>query len=165
MADPLEKLFIKYKDSVYRFFFRSTMNAHKAEELTQDTFLQAFKGIGQFRGDSSLKTWLFTIARNIYLNDVKKKSNQLEHQVDHTEMDWPDAHNHYEAVHEQQLIQRVLSQLKEEERTYILLRDFQDFTYSEIASILNQNEGKVKIGIYRARKKFKRLYQSQEEGI
>lgn len=163
MADPLEQLYKQHKDSVYRFFFRSTMNSHKAEELTQETFLRAFKGIGKFRGESSLKTWIFKIARNIQLNDLKKKSNHLEEFVDTTEV-FPNQYNQYENLEKQIIIQRVLNNMKEQEQTFILLRDFQDFSYAEIAEILNENEGKVKIGIYRARKKFKKLYQEEEEG-
>ena len=68
MADPLEEMYQAYKDPVFHYLRNMCRNHNDAEELTHDTFIKTFKGISQYRGDSSLKTWLFKIARNTYLN-------------------------------------------------------------------------------------------------
>ncbi|MCP8617275.1 RNA polymerase sigma factor [Salirhabdus salicampi] len=162
MADPLEQLYTYHKHSIYRYFLRLTSNTHLAEDLTQETFFKAFKGMNHFRGDSSLKTWLFKIAHNTYVNDVRKKARQMEEQVDLMLKDLSDKQNDYKAIDEQMMIQQILTTMNEKERTFLLLRDFQQFTYGEIAKILKLTEGQVKVGIYRARKSFTTLYRRQE---
>ena len=59
---------------------------------------------------------------------------------------------------EKMMVRKVLQKLSEEERTLIMLRDLNDLTYSEISSVMGYTEGQVKIGLHRARKKFKNLY-------
>lgn len=68
MADPREEMYETYKKPIYNYLYRCTYHSHIAEELTQETFLKAFKSLLWFRGDASIKTWLFRIARNTYLH-------------------------------------------------------------------------------------------------
>lgn len=63
MSDPRIELYETYKNAIFLYLYRSTLNEHVAEDLTQDTFLKAFQSLSSFRGESSLKTWLFKIAR------------------------------------------------------------------------------------------------------
>lgn len=163
MADPLEELYLKYNKMIYSFLYRSTLNPHQAEELTQETFLKAFKAIHRFRGESSLKTWLFKIARNTYLNETKKKTNQLEDQFDPIATDIADKHNDYKASEDKMLIRNVLRRISVKDRTFIILRDQNELSYHEIADIMEISAGQVKVGIYRARKKFRTIY-SKETG-
>lgn len=157
--DPLEELYQKYKTPIYNYLYRSTLNQHSAEELMQETFLKAFQSIHRFRGESSLKTWLFTIARNTYLNEQNKKKRKLERLGDSEE--FSDHKDDYSALNEKLLIQKILLHLPEKMRTMLLLRDQNGLTYKEIAKVLDETEGQVKIGIYRARKKFKMLYKEE----
>lgn len=78
MTNPLEEMYQAYKDPVFRYLLNMCHSRTIAEELTHDTFIKAFKGFGRFRGESSLKTWLFKIARNTYLNEVNKFSQKNE---------------------------------------------------------------------------------------
>ena len=75
MSDPLEEMYQAYRDPVFHYLRNMCRSQTIAEELMHD---KAFKGFGRFRGESSLKTWLFKIARNTFLNNATKFSQQNE---------------------------------------------------------------------------------------
>ena len=162
MADIFEEIYSNYKKPIYNYFYRCTVNIHTAEELTQDTFLKAFRYFGSFRGESSIKTWLFKIARNI-LNDFNKKSGAvLEEEIEKHQLRGKDV---ISIADQKLLIAITLGKLTEEQREIIVLRDINGFSYKEIGEITGYSEGQVKIGLYRARKRFRENYNylSREE--
>ncbi|WLD94809.1 RNA polymerase sigma factor [Alkalihalobacillus sp. AL-G] len=165
MPDPFSDLYETYKKPIYSYLLRNTGNPYIAEELTHDTFVKAFKSLKRFRGESSLKTWLFTIARNTYISYQKKKSTQLEISNDLIDEQWVDKNDRLGAVERQESISSILSLLSERERSYLLLRDQQGMTYREIAQITGDTEGAVKVGIYRARKRFREKYEREFGGV
>ncbi|MBT2636967.1 sigma-70 family RNA polymerase sigma factor [Bacillus sp. ISL-39] len=164
MSDPRIELYEKYKNMIFLYLYRSTLNQHIAEDLTQDTFLKAFQSLSSFRGESSLKTWLFKIARNTYINFSKKKQTSMELQSDKIDQHLVQQPDQFKRLDDQNAIELTLLQLPENYRTYIILRDVNDLTYEEVAEITNETIGQVKVGLYRARKKFKELYKQLEDG-
>ncbi|WP_445492051.1 RNA polymerase sigma factor [Niallia sp. 03133] len=160
MSDPRLELYMKYKNEVYLYLYRTTSNKQIAEDLTQDTFLRAFQSLSRFRGDASMKTWLLRIARNTYINFSKKKQNLLEIQTETIE-EWGVPQDQYHRLHEQHLIKLVLVKLPENYRTYIILRDGNGLTYQEISLVTNETIPQVKVGLYRARKRFRELYKQE----
>jgi RNA polymerase sigma-70 factor, ECF subfamily len=158
MADPRVKIYETYKHAIYMYLYRSTLNKHIAEDLTQDTFLRAFQSFSSFKGEASLKTWLFKIARNTYINFSQKKQNQLEVQTETIDEQIVLQEDPFKRIDDRVLIQRVLLKLPESYRTYIILRDGNGLTYEEIAVVINESIGQVKVGLHRARKKFRELY-------
>lgn len=154
MTDPLEEMYQAYKEPVFRYLYSMCRSRSMAEELTHDTFIKAFKGYGRFRAESSLKTWLFKIARNTYLNEVVRLSKMKE-----TPYPEPDlqAGGAIRNVVSEIMVRQTLQRLSEKERSLLTLRE-QGFSLSEMADILNQTEGNIKVGIYRAKKKFKEYY-------
>ncbi|WP_044022210.1 RNA polymerase sigma factor [Bacillus sp. SG-1] len=164
MAEPFSELYETYKGSIYSYLLKNTGNPHIAEELTHDTFTKAFKSLKNFRGESSLKSWLFTIARNTYLSYCKKSSTKFEISNDLIDEEWQDKEDGFKAMEEKASISSILSSLSERDRTFLLLRDQQGMTYVEIAAIIGETEGSVKVGIYRARKRFKEKYQQEFGG-
>jgi RNA polymerase sigma-70 factor (ECF subfamily) len=159
MAGIFEVIYSNYKKPIFNYLYRCTLNTHTAEELTQETFLKALKYYGSFRGESSVKTWLFKIARNMYLDDLKKHQPE----TDIASQSIPDTYDAVASVHERIIINQILFNLKEDEREIIILRDINGLTYKEIAHIMNYTEGQVKIGIFRARRKFREAYQKETE--
>ncbi|MCM3572621.1 sigma-70 family RNA polymerase sigma factor [Mesobacillus subterraneus] len=164
MSDPRIEIYEKYKNAIFLYQYRSTLNQHIAEDLTQDTFLKAFQSLSSFRGESSLKTWLFKIARNTYINFSKKKQTSMELQSDRIDQHLTQQHDQFKRLDDKNAIELTLLKLPENYRTYIILRDVNDLTYEEVAAITNETIGQVKVGLYRARKKFKELYKQLEDG-
>lgn len=160
MSDVRAEIYYTYKKDIFSYFYKATLNYHNAEDLTEDTFLRAFKFFSSFRGESSVKTWLFKIARNV-LNDYLSKSSYKNEDIDENTLE--DISNDYTTLEEKLLIKKVMDRLFEEERTLIILRDVNGFSYIEISKIMSCTEGQVKIGIHRARKKFKELYLKEME--
>lgn len=164
MSDPRIELYEKYKNAIFLYLYRSTLNQHIAEDLTQDTFLKAFQSLSSFRGESSLKTWLFKIARNTYINYSRKKQNIKEFQSEMIDQHLIQQQDEFKRSDDQHVIELTLLQLPENYRTYIILRDVNDLTYEEVAVITNESIGQVKVGLYRARKRFREIYRQMEDG-
>ncbi|NKE06535.1 RNA polymerase sigma factor [Mesobacillus selenatarsenatis] len=162
MSDPRIELYETYKNAIFLYLYRSTLNEHIAEDLTQDTFLKAFQSLSSFRGESSLKTWLFKIARNTYVNFSKKKQNKMEFQSDLIDEQRYNQADPYKRSDDQHQIELTLLKLPENYRTYIILRDVNGLSYEEVAAITNQSIGQMKVGLYRARKKFREIYREME---
>ena len=158
MTDPLEEMYQAYKDPVFHYLRNMCHNRTVAEELTHDTFIKAFKGFGRFRGESSLKTWLFKIARNTYLNEMKKFSQQNEIPYAEPELQAISTTRNIEAG---MMVRQTLLRLTVNERSLLVLRE-QGFSLKEMADILGQTEGSIKVGIHRAKKKFKHYYREGE---
>lgn len=154
MADIFETIYSSYKIPVFNYLCRCTANRSTAEELTQETFLRAFKFFNGFRGESSTKTWIFKIARNVYLDFQRRECEWAIINEDQVS----DRKDAYAEVDEKLLISKVLNRLGEQERAIIIFRDINGMKYSEIARIMELSQGQVKIGLYRARKKFKTMY-------
>jgi RNA polymerase sigma-70 factor, ECF subfamily len=154
MTDPLEEMYQAYKEPVFHYLRNMCHNTTIAEELTHDTFIKAFKGFGRFRGESSLKTWLFKIARNTYLNEAKKFSQKNEITYAEPELQSSGTIRNIET---EMMVRQTFQKLTEQERTLLILRE-QGFSLSEMAEILGQTEGSIKVGIHRAKRKFKKYY-------
>lgn len=160
MTDPLEEMYQDHKDSVYNYLRHMCHSTTMAEELTHDTFIKAFKGFSRFRGESSLKTWLFKIARNTYLNEARKFSQQNEIPYAEPELQVSGKTRNIET---EMMVRQTFQMLTDHERSLLALRE-QGFSLSEMAEILAQTEGSIKVGIHRAKKKFKKYYLEGEGG-
>jgi len=155
MSDVREDIYFTYKKGIFNYFYKATLNFHTAEDLTEDTFLRAFKFFSSFRGESSVKTWLFKIARNV-LNTHLSKQGKVNDEA--RDKDFEDSSDDFITIEKKLIIKKVMSYLDEEEKSLIILRDVNGLTYLEISKIMNYSEGQVKIGIHRARKRFKEIY-------
>ena len=151
------------RDAVYGYLVYMTRDTGLAEDLSQEVFLRMFLHLGKFREESSVRTWALSIARNVFLSYAKRKRPVLLQ-----EQDWepePDLNRNLpeEAVlkrEEAMAVRRCLMCLGEQERTVLLLRDFQELSYEEIAGIMGLTAEVVKSRIYRARQKFKEIYRN-----
>ena len=72
-ADQFDLVYREYFDPVYRYALSLSGDAHAAEEITQETFFKAMRALDRFRGESSLKSWLFSIARNAWISELRRK--------------------------------------------------------------------------------------------
>lgn len=150
------------RDAVYGYLVYMTRDTELAEDLSQEVFLRMFLHLGKFRGESSVRTWALSIARNVFLSYAKRRRPVLLE-----EQDWepaPDLNSNQpeeEMLRKEQAekVRNCLMCLGEQERTVLLLRDFEELSYEEIGKVMGLTAEVVKSRIYRARQKFKRIYQ------
>lgn len=158
----LEELYGRYKGPVQGYLYQLCGSADLAEELAQETFLRACRGLLSFRGDSSVATWLFRIARNVYLNSLRRpatervKTDELLSIPDGGA--YGDPARSYAAYEQRGLISLALAQLPEKQRSALLLRDAEGLSYAEIAAVLEISLPAVKANIFRARNAFRDAY-------
>ncbi len=149
------------RDAVYGYLVYMTRDTCLAEDLSQEVFLRMFLHLDRFRGEANVRTWALRIARNVFLCYAKKKRPLLlEEQGWEPEPDPGSNQPEEEALRREQAdqVRQCLMCLGEQERTVLLLRDFEELSYEEVGRIMNLSVEVVKSRIYRARKKFKGIY-------
>ena len=158
----------KYKQPVMNFVFRPLRDEIEAEDLAQNVFLQAWKSRARYRQTAKLSTWLFTIARNLCLNEIRRRSRHpaesieeahAEHEdlprqqyEDKSQLAPPDKLLHGELA---QKIEEALAELPEAQRTAILLCRQDELSYEEIAEVLDCSLSATKSLIHRGRETLK----------
>jgi RNA polymerase sigma-70 factor (ECF subfamily) len=145
-----------------------THNHAEAEDLVQETYVRAIPAIGRLRPESNIKAWLFTILRNIWFNQLRKR--RTDPQMVHTEMEGgavdnlvnpgKNSYEIYAGKMEAQRVRSAIEQLPLEFREVILLREFEELSYQEIANLLDCPPGTVMSRLARARSKLRALLSS-----
>ena len=149
------------RDAVYGYLVYMTKNVPLAEDLSQEVFLRMFLHLDKFREEASVRTWALRIARNVFLSYARKKQPVLlEEQEWEPEPDVNRNHPEEEILRKEEAerVRSCLMCLGEQERTVLLLRDFEELSYEEVARIMNLTAEVVKGRIYRARQKFRKIY-------
>ena len=166
-AEAFEELFEQHKQRVYSLCLRMTGNTAEAEELTQEAFMQAFRKMHTFRGESAFSTWLHRLSVNVVLMRLRKKT-VAETPLD----DWvqdEDAGEHciqigaadpvlrgsIDRVH----LQRAMAQLAPGYKQMFVLHDVQGYEHREIAAILGCSIGNSKSQLHKARMRMRALLQ------
>jgi len=157
---------LEHIDALYGFAMMLTRNQTEAEDLVQETYLRAVRAFGQLMPDSNLKSWMFAIMRNAWLNQLRhRRSGPRFVELDAEEGDrsnWLDhmASNPY-AIYvrkvEREEVRAAIESLPGPYREIIVLRDIEEFSYQQIAAILGCPAGTVMSRLGRAREKLRRL--------
>ena len=153
-----EELFERYSPAVFGYLHRMSDDRHLAEELTSETFYRAMRAIDGFRADSSMKTWLLRIARNLYLNrrrrDERSSSlDDLEEKGMATATGDPDPETRFIREEENEVVRRALRALPEDDRSILLLSAEEELSCREIGDVLGISVTAVKTRLFRARRK------------
>lgn len=165
LMEELTEFYRSHKFIVYAYFFKITGSRDVSDELTQETFFQAVKSIHRFKENSTLKTWLLQIARNVYRNKVRTwvkdkdfiASNEVELQSDDS-LNPLNVSLSNQTKHE---IQQIFAQLPEDYRDVLVFKEIQGLSHVEIAQILQKTPQSTKVMLFRAKKRFKELYQNE----
>lgn len=160
--DEIRIIYRTYYKDVYRFIISFTKLQDDAEDLTQEVFIRLFNSNSIYRGDSSMKTWLFTIAKNISLDHFRKQNRQVLFQdfiVNILPFIDKSVEEKVETMDEIGQIYSKLKELKYDYRMVIVLRNMHDFSVKETASVLKWSESKVKVTYHRALKQLKQLFE------
>jgi RNA polymerase sigma-70 factor (ECF subfamily) len=162
--EVFEALALEHFDALYNMAVRLTRNPAEAQDLVQETYLKAYRFFHRFELGTNVKAWLFTILRNTYINTYRKVSRQ-QPQVDFDQVApfYADTSSHPEwtgrgsteemlryLVHDD--VKRALEALPEEYRMVVLLADLEDFSYKEIAEIMDCPVGTVMSRLFRGRR-------------
>jgi RNA polymerase sigma-70 factor (ECF subfamily) len=159
---------LSYMDGLYRYARVMTRNTAAAADLVQETYLRAFSARQSLRADSNVKAWLFTILRNIWLNQVRRTRTTREvigfepgdiDDVIEMSLD-PQALCVRES--ESERVRRAIERLSEDFREVIILREYDDLSYQEIADLLQCPKGTVMSRLARARAQMRDLLSETE---
>lgn len=151
----------QFKDLLLNTCFRFTQSLEDSEDLTQDVFIEAHRSINRFRGDSSLKTWLYQIAVRKSLDHLRKqKTKKLEslsdYQIQNLKADQEEENENDLLRIQLVLLKKALDRLNEKQRTAFTLNKFEGLTAREIAEIMNLKPSGVEALIHRAKAKLKK---------
>ena len=152
---------LSYLDALYGFAVALTHDRTEAEDLVQETYLQAVRHYSQYQPDSNLRAWLFAIMRNSRFKQLRHKRNHPESVV--LDSDYSGEQGDYSSdpellcirSWERMEIQKALERLPDHYREIILLRDIEGFSYREMAEILDCPVGTIMSRLSRAREKLK----------
>ena len=162
-----ESIVTTYEKRVFSLALRSTDSEADAADITQEVFLRLWRGLADFRGESSLSTWLYRVTANLCVDLARKRANEQgavslddEEQL-RAELPDPARTGHPESVLENnevaQELQTCLNMLSEEHRRIVTLRDVAGMRYSDIAAVLGLEEGTVKSRLARARATLRKI--------
>ena len=166
-----DRLVKKYQSPVRRFFLHLTCGDEAlSDDLAQETFIKAYTGLGGFSGLSNFSTWLYRVTMNTCLDELRRKKNKQTTSLDGLlDAGWSPADNYdtpeRHAVNSERRreIRRIITELPEDMRAAVVLRDIQGFSYDEIAVMLDANVGTIKSRISRGREKLREKFQAKPE--
>ena len=156
----------RHRRSVYQLCYRFVGNHEDASDLSQDVFLRAYRGLKNFRGGSSLATWIYRIGVNVCLNRVAVKKPITED---------IEARQHVDTVRETQVdrvlreeravkVRAAIAQLPPKQRATLVLRMYQELSHEEIAAVLDSSVGAVKANFFHALGNLRKIL-GTEEGL
>lgn len=150
----------QYADRVYRFVLKNIRDRDMANDIIQDSFLKTWEKHQNIEADKA-KTYLFTTAYHTMIDNIRKQSRLSE--IDETQLNGYFAENSYSDLKE--VLDEAVQKLPDIQRSVILLRDYEGYSYKEIGDIINLTESQVKVYIYRGRQFLKNYIGSLETVI
>ena len=167
--EAFSELIDKYEKMIYNLAYRIFNNTSDAEDITQEVFIKVYKNIYKCEGKQSIKTWIYTIAYNTCIDEIRKRKGKNNISLD---MDLEGEEDNFsleiasnEPTPENVLIQKeglleieqAINSLNEINKSLIFLRDIKGFSYNEISEIMGLNIGTVKSRLNRARNALKNI--------
>jgi RNA polymerase sigma-70 factor (ECF subfamily) len=163
-SDAFAALFHAHKSRIYSLCLRMTKNTAEAEDLTQDAFMQVFRKLATFRGDSTLSTWLYRIAVNTVLMHLRKKSPyQVSLDAPHnndgdtTRREYGTKDNRLAGCVDRVALACALKKLPHGSRTMFVLHEVEGYEHPEIAEKLGCSVGNSKSQLHRAKLRIRLL--------
>lgn len=156
-----EEIYQRHHRRVYSICLRMLQNAHEAEDLTQDVFIQLYRKIGSFRGDSAFTTWLHRMTVNQVLMHFRKRNVKYEKTTEEGET--PDqvvvgtADPERMRVVDKIALENAIDQLPDGYKNVFVLHDVEGFEHEEVARILGCSVGTSKSQLHKARLKLRKL--------
>lgn len=154
-----ELIVLRYKDAIFNSVYHLMADYHRAQDISQETFLRVLENVDRYKSRNCFKTWLYRIAVNLCKNELRDRGRQKMVSLDDPELNMenlmedsytpPDRAS--EEAEMRQLVKNAIQSLPEDQRVALVLREYQDLSYEEIAVALNCSLGAVKSKIHRGR--------------
>ncbi|SFA97514.1 MULTISPECIES: RNA polymerase sigma factor [unclassified Bacillus (in: firmicutes)] len=159
ISNEISEWFYLYNKDIYHYLVYY-IGSSDVEDLVQEVFIRAIKGFDTYQKKSSPKTWLFSIARNVGIDEIRKRKRLRMKQMiwfrdEQTDKETPE--KILQLNENNRLLYQAIQSLKANYRDVIILRGIKEFSVSETASILNWNENKVRITYHRALKTLQKV--------
>lgn len=166
--DAFEQLMRGNEKRIYNLALRMTGNPDDAMDLSQEAFLNAWRGLKFFKGESSFSTWLYRLASNVCIDYLRKQSRRREisptvslEEGEESPLDLPDERYSPEVLLERRekrrAVERGLARLNDGQRQVLVMRELSGMSYQEIGQALDLEEGTVKSRIARARMALRKI--------
>lgn len=155
-TDAFERLVATHRSKVFGLCYRYVGNRADAEDLAQETFLRAYRGLSRFRGDSTLSTWVYRIAVNVCLSWVSSRKPDSEELPADLVDPKPSALERLGRHQRADEVRRAVATLPERQRLTLVLRVYQELTHKEIADIMGCPVGTAKANFFFALKNLKK---------
>ncbi|MEY2412135.1 MAG: polymerase sigma-70 factor, subfamily [Acidobacteriaceae bacterium] len=163
-AEAFQTLYDLHRRRVYSLCLRMTSNTAAAEDLTQEAFLQLFRKIGTFRGESAFSTWLHRMAVNVVLMQLRKKNlpvvpldDTAEGEEEAPKKELGAADSRLAGAIDRLELQRSIDSLPPGYRTIFVLHDVEGYEHNEIAELVGCSVGNSKSQLHKARLKLREL--------
>jgi RNA polymerase sigma-70 factor (ECF subfamily) len=164
-ADEFDRLYRNHVEQVYRFAQRICGQSEDAKDLVQETFLNAYRGLKDFRGEAQVSTWLYAIASRACIRMQRKRKGEPERELSLEEfiptsdgefrLQIPtDGLSPEEALQNKELrwaLRQAIQKLPHKYRLVLVLRDMEGLTAKEVGTVMGLNERAVKSRLHRAR--------------
>jgi len=157
----------RYKLDIFNYMFTRTSDRELSSDLSQDVFVRIYQNAKRYQAKGKFRAWLFQIARNIYIDAVRKRNKASIVSIEEKNLyeieDTSEIPSHrYELKEMSDLVSAVLAELPDEQRTAFELCQFHGLRYSEIASIMHCPVGTVKSRIHSALSKVRDAFVENE---
>jgi RNA polymerase sigma-70 factor (ECF subfamily) len=160
--EAFDRIVGRYRRDVYRIAYRMTSNHEDADDVAQETFLRAYGALGSFRGDASLKTWLFRIAMNLSINVGRSRAGRrteerdLDVLPDAKASEGPTGERRLLAGEEAARVRGAVASLPPRQKQVVLLRMYEELSFHEIAEVLECPIGTAKANFFHAMKNLRK---------
>lgn len=150
-------LVLRYQEKIYWVVRRLLTDHDEADDVVQDVFVKVYHSLHSFKGDSSFFTWLYRIAINLSLNELRRKKTRKTFSIDDAAIQYESDDvlplEQVERKEQTRLIKEAIERLPEKQKKVFLLRYYEELPYDEIAKILKTSVGGLKANYFHAVKK------------
>ena len=137
-----------HSDGLYRFLLKNLKDSDKARDLVQDTYTKLWQKVGEVSFEKA-KSYIFTSGYHTMIDMIRREKRQVEYTKDALKTSITASERQYTDLHD--VLNEALEQLPTIQKSVIMLRDYEGYSYEEIQEITGLNESQVKVYIYRAR--------------
>ncbi len=157
--DKLAALFERHNATLYNYYVRLTRDSELSEDLVQEVFLRILKYRHTFRGEGQFLTWFYHIARNVRIDEARRRNRESRYDEDiHEIADEPSRRDSPEFRDDLSTLEIALSKLPEEKRELIVMSRYQNLKYAAIADLLGCSVEAVKVRVHRAMNDLRKIF-------